>query len=132
LRRRGPGSLKGQIKVFDDLVYDFMVFNKGNNAHGSPAFGTDKGVDLIDLLYHLSPDFGMNIESCMTPLQYLLDKVFIDQLFFKEKREDLKCEKSTEQGIIELKDLMELSFFICPSLCDQKVKMWMEVDPASE
>jgi hypothetical protein len=24
LRRRGPGGLKGQIKVFDDLVYDFV------------------------------------------------------------------------------------------------------------
>jgi len=42
LRRRGPGSLKGQIKMFDDLVYDFVIFNKGNNAHGSPAFRTDE------------------------------------------------------------------------------------------
>jgi len=43
--RRGPGGLKSQIEMFDDLVYDFIIFNKGNNAHGSPAFGTDKGID---------------------------------------------------------------------------------------
>jgi len=49
---------KSQIKMFDDLVYDFIIINKGNNSHGSPAFGTDEGVDLIDLFYHLSPTFG--------------------------------------------------------------------------
>jgi len=27
LRRRGQFSLKSQFKVFDDLVYDFMIFN---------------------------------------------------------------------------------------------------------
>jgi hypothetical protein len=74
----------------------------------------------------------MNIEARMTPVKNLLDKVFIDQLFFKEKREDLKCEKTAEQGIIEKRDFMELSFFICPSLCDQKVKMRMKVYMASE
>ncbi len=26
--------------MFDDLVYDFVIFNKGNNAHGSPAVRT--------------------------------------------------------------------------------------------
>jgi len=30
--------------MFDDLVYDFIVFNKGDKAHGSPAFGTDEGI----------------------------------------------------------------------------------------
>jgi len=33
--------------MFDDLVYDFVVFNKGNNSHSSPAFGTDEGINLI-------------------------------------------------------------------------------------
>jgi len=46
--------------MFDDLVYDFMIFNKGNNSHGSPAFGTEEGIDLIDLFDHLSPPFGRN------------------------------------------------------------------------
>ena len=68
----------------------------------------------------------------MTPVQYLLDKVFIDQVFTKEKREDFKCEKLTKQGIVELRDFVELSFFICPSLCDQKVEVRMKVYPASE
>ncbi len=27
--------------MFDDLVYDLVIFNKGNNSHSSPAFGTD-------------------------------------------------------------------------------------------
>jgi len=77
LRRRRPFSLKGQFKVFDDLVYDFVIFNKGNNAHGPPAFGTD-------------------------------------------------------EEIIELRDFVELSFFICASLCNQKVEVRMKVYPASE
>jgi len=68
----------------------------------------------------------------MTPLQYLLDKVLIDQLFAEEKGENFKCEKPTEQGIVELRDLVERSFFICPSLCDQKMEVRMEVYPASE
>jgi len=57
----------------------------------------------------------------MTPVQYLLDKVLIDQLLAEKKREDLKCEKPAEQGIIEKRDFVELFFFICPSLCNQKV-----------
>lgn len=44
----------------------------------------------------------------MMPLQYLLDKVFIDQLFTEKKREDLMCEKPTEQGIIDKRNFMEL------------------------
>jgi hypothetical protein len=44
----------------------------------------------------------------MTPVKNLLDKIFIDQLFFKEKREDFKCEKPTEQGIVEWRDFVEL------------------------
>jgi len=37
--------------VFDELIYDIVIFNKGDNSHGSPAFGTDEGIDLIDLKY---------------------------------------------------------------------------------
>ena len=84
------------------------------------------------IFFSLSPYFGVHIESRMTPVKNLLDKIRIDQLFFKEKREDFKCEKSTEQGIIEWRDFVELSFFICPSLCDQKVEVRMKVYPASE
>ncbi|MFW6148032.1 MAG: hypothetical protein ACOC6B_06555 [Thermodesulfobacteriota bacterium] len=43
----------------------------------------------------------------MTPVKNLLNKVFIDQLFFKEKREDFKCEKPAEKRIIELRDLVD-------------------------
>lgn len=64
-------------------------------------------LNIIHLFYHvfahsfglffaLSSDLTVNIESRMTPLQYLLDKVFIDQLFAEKKREDFKCEKLTE------------------------------------
>jgi hypothetical protein len=56
----------------------------------------------------------------------------IDQLFAEKKREELKCEKPTEQGIVEKSDFVELSLFICPSLCNQKMKMWVKIYPASE
>jgi len=48
--------------VFDDLVYDIVIFNKGDNSpvcvrsptgrHGSPAFWTDErfGVGPIELI----------------------------------------------------------------------------------
>jgi hypothetical protein len=55
LRGRGPGGLKGQIKVFDDLVYDFFqkeclkIMEKDTIKHGmlrmtwtiDPAHGRD-------------------------------------------------------------------------------------------
>ncbi|MFO8017709.1 MAG: hypothetical protein R6U96_03680 [Promethearchaeia archaeon] len=44
----------------------------------------------------------------------------------------IKCEKPTEQGIVEWRDFVELSFFICPSLCNQKMEVRMKVYPASE
>ncbi len=31
-----------------------------------------------------------------------------------------------------MRDPVKLSFFICPSLCDQKMEMRMKVNPASE
>ncbi len=69
-----------------------------------------------DLVY----DLTVHIEACMTPVKNFLDKVFIDQLLTEKKREDLKCEKPTEQRVVKMRDPAELSFFICPSLCDQK------------
>ncbi|MFO7890381.1 MAG: hypothetical protein R6V04_08580 [bacterium] len=47
--------------MFDDLVYDFVVFNKGDNSHGSSALGTDERIDTV------------HIESCMTPVKNLLE-----------------------------------------------------------
>jgi len=44
--------------MFDDLVYDFVIFNKGDNSHSSPALGTNEKIGLIDFFYHLSPTFG--------------------------------------------------------------------------
>jgi len=31
-------SLKGQFEVVDNLVYDFIIFDKGDNAHCPTAF----------------------------------------------------------------------------------------------
>jgi len=66
LRGRGQGGLKGQInqiKMFDDLVYNFVILNKGNNVHiciqshisrqGFPASGTDKEIYLIRIVSFL-------------------------------------------------------------------------------
>jgi hypothetical protein len=74
----------------------------------------------------------VHIEACKAPVKNFLDKILIDQLFAEKKGEDFKCNKPAEKRIIELRDLVEPSFFICPSLCDQKMKMRMEVYPASE
>jgi len=70
-------------------------------------------------LFTLGPDFTVHIESCMTPVQYLYYKVLVDQLFAEEQKEDLACEKPAEKSIIETCELMEPSFFIGSSLCDE-------------
>jgi hypothetical protein len=77
-------------------------------------------------------DLAYHIEARMAPVKNLLDKVLIDQMFAEEKREDFKCEKLTKQGIVKMRDPVELSFFICTSLCDQKVEVRMKVYPTSE
>jgi len=86
----------------------------------------------LGLFFGLSSDLAVHVKSCMTPVKNLLDKVFIDQVFTKEKREDFKCEKLTKQGIVKMRDPVKLPFFIWASFCDQKVEVRMKVYPATE
>jgi len=70
----------------------------------------------------------VHVKTCVPPTQYLFDKLWVYQLFVKKKQEDLTAEKPTEQGGIELRYFVELFFFICPSLCDQKMEVRMKED----
>jgi len=56
------------------------------------------GIEAVLADHNLS--FIMNIESRMTPVQYFLDKVLIDQLLAEKKREGFKYKKLTKQGLL--------------------------------
>jgi len=51
LWRRGPLSLKDQLEMIYDLVHEFIIFDKRDNAPCPTAFGIDERIDFIDLLY---------------------------------------------------------------------------------
>jgi len=57
--------------VFDDLVYDFVIFNKGDDSHGSPAFGTDEGIDTVNIesrmTWAVDPAHGRDSDSKNVP-----------------------------------------------------------------
>ena len=40
LRGRWALSLKGELQMFDDLIDNLGIFDKGDNVHGSTALGT--------------------------------------------------------------------------------------------
>jgi hypothetical protein len=42
----------------DDIVYDFMIFDKSNDFHFFTAAGTEEGVYLVDSADHPEPAFG--------------------------------------------------------------------------
>ena len=50
--------MESEFEVVDDIVYDFMIFDKSNDFHFCTAVGTEDGVYLIDFADHLSPAFG--------------------------------------------------------------------------
>jgi len=58
MRRRRAFGLESEFEVVDDVVYDFMIFDKSNDFHFCTAVGTEEGVYLIDLADHLGPAFG--------------------------------------------------------------------------
>ena len=55
----------------------------------------------LGIFFNFSPDFTMHIKTSIPPVQYPLYKIPVDQLFAKEQQEDLACEKSAEQRIVE-------------------------------
>jgi len=45
--------LEYEFEVVDDIVYDFMIFDKSNDFHFCTAVGTEEGVYFIDFADHL-------------------------------------------------------------------------------
>ncbi len=55
LRWRGAFSLEAEFEVVDDLVYDFMIFDKSNGFHFCTALGREEGVYLLDFAVQSRP-----------------------------------------------------------------------------
>ncbi len=53
--------MESEFEVVDDIVYDFMVFDKSNDFHFCTAMGTEEEVYLIDFADHPGPAFGGHI-----------------------------------------------------------------------
>ena len=49
--------MKCELKMADDPVDNFVIFDKGDNFHLSAASWTDERIDLIDFFFHLRPAF---------------------------------------------------------------------------
>ncbi len=58
LRRRRPFGHEGKLEVSDNLVDNFVIFDKGDHFHLSAALRTQQRVNFIDFFYHLSPASG--------------------------------------------------------------------------
>ena len=54
---RRPLGMKCELKMADDPVDNFVIFDKGDNFHLSAASWTDERIDLIDFFFHLRPAF---------------------------------------------------------------------------
>jgi len=61
LRWRRAFGLESEFEVVDDIVYDFMIFDKSNDFHFCTAVGREEGVYFIDFADHLCPAFGRHI-----------------------------------------------------------------------
>jgi hypothetical protein len=57
LRWRRTFGLESEFEVVDDIVYDFMIFDKSNDFHFCTAVGTEEEVYLIDFADYLGPSF---------------------------------------------------------------------------
>jgi len=55
---RGLLRYEPKLQVVDDPVDDGVLREEGNDLHPAPAFGTEHGVDFIDLSDHGRPALG--------------------------------------------------------------------------
>ena len=67
VRRRRLRRHERQLEVVDDAVHYGIVGKEGNDAHPTPALGTEQGVDLVNLPDHGRPPLGRDA------LKFLLD-----------------------------------------------------------
>ncbi len=74
----------------------------------------------------------MNVETCVAPAENLLDKGKSDELFPKQKREDLSGEESLDEVIMEAGDTVESAIRGCASFGNQYMDMRMGIDAISE
>ena len=64
---RRPFCPEAQFEMVDDSIDYRIICDEGDDLHLSMTFGTEKGIDFIDLLYHLGPGFAWMsraIDSC--------------------------------------------------------------------
>ena len=61
LRRGRPFGHEDKLEVSDDLVDDFMIFDKGDHFHLSAALRAEQWINFKNLSYHLGPAFGGHI-----------------------------------------------------------------------
>ncbi len=57
--------------------------------------------DSLCLAFGLSLDLAVDVETCMSPAENLLDQGKPDELFLKQEREDLSSEESLDEVIVE-------------------------------
>ena len=69
----------------------------------------------------------MNIKTAVSPAKELSYKFKADKFFPKKQGEDLPWEKLSYQTIIKFRNFMKLPFFVCASLCEEKMQMRMEI-----
>ncbi len=50
--------MESEFEVVDDIVYDFMIFDKSNDFHFCTAVGTEEEVYFYDFTDYLGPTFG--------------------------------------------------------------------------
>ncbi len=74
----------------------------------------------------------MDIESRVVPAANLLHKGEADELFTKQKREDLPHEELTDDVIIEARDSVEGAVRASASLGDEDMEVGMEVEAGAE
>jgi len=63
--------------------------------------------DSLCLSLGCSPDLTVDVETCVAPAEYLLDKGKADKLFPEKQREDLMGEESLDTLIMEAGNLMK-------------------------
>jgi hypothetical protein len=80
----------------------------------------------------LSPDFTVDIETSMAPVEDLLYQRESDEFFPQKQGENLMGEDFLECLVMEAKDAMEDTIRGCASFGHQTVNMGMEVDAVAK
>jgi len=88
--------------------------------------------DSLCIAFALCPDFAVDVEACMAPVEDLLHQRKADELFPQEHGEDLMGEDFLDDLVMETTDMVKSTIQGCASFGHQDVDMGMEVDAAAE